>query len=697
MTTRDLSIRLSLKDGDAVRDGLRRLGDDGQKALQRIETASQPASKSLLALNAASGAARGGMEGLAGRAGALGGALQGMGGVGLAAAAGIGALTVALGAGLARAREAVRAFDGVAQAADRIGIATDALQELRFAGQQAGATTDQVDDALKELAIRAAEAAAGTGEAREAFDRLGISQDEVRANLGDLDGLFRLIAQRFSTLRTEADGVLTAEQLFGGAGGEYLVNLLRQGADRIAEFRDEARSLGLVIENDVLRRSQDMARQLDVASQVIETNLNSAFVDLAPILLSTAQLFADIARAVADLVDGFRDLENRSSRGLRERLQSLRTERDGLLAAPGAGLSPFVVGAPAVADAPRLREIEAEIERIEGILAGRDRAPPATRTPAPARLPASPETPAPRTPTPEARREEVDAVNDYVNSLRTSLELARMDEDQRRRTEAIMRAQALAMREGNSLTDEQAREIEGLVDATSRWERETQAAEDAQRRLQDAGRQIGLTFSSAFEEAILSGKSLRDVLEGMIEDVARLVIRLTVIEPLARSIAGALGGAGSGGGGGGGGGSTTGNIFGTIASAVIGSLFHGGGIAGEGSPETRTLPSAAWTDAPRYHGGGVAGLRPGEVPAILERGEGVFTREQMRALGDALSTPPAPVVPSVQVNVVNRSGTPVDAEQGTTRFDGEAMVLDVVLRAAQRPGPFRDGMRGAIA
>ena len=54
--------------------------------------------------------------------------------------------------------------------------------------------------------------------------------------------------------------------------------------------------------------------------------------------------------------------------------------------------------------------------------------------------------------------------------------------------------------------------------------------------------------------------------------------------------------------------------------------------------------------------------------------------------------------PNVEVNVINESGTPVDAEQsGGMRFDGNRYILDVVLKAAQRPGGFRDGMKGAMA
>jgi hypothetical protein len=42
------------------------------------------------------------------------------------------------------------------------------------------------------------------------------------------------------------------------------------------------------------------------------------------------------------------------------------------------------------------------------------------------------------------------------------------------------------------------------------------------------------------------------------------------------------------------------------------------------------VPALAFTGAPRLHDGGVLGLRSNEVPAILERGEEVLTRDDPR-------------------------------------------------------------------
>jgi len=51
-----------------------------------------------------------------------------------------------------------------------------------------------------------------------------------------------------------------------------------------------------------------------------------------------------------------------------------------------------------------------------------------------------------------------------------------------------------------------------------------------------AAEELGMTFASAFEDAIVSGNKLSDVLQGLAQDVMRLFIRQTVTKPLADSL-----------------------------------------------------------------------------------------------------------------------------------------------------------------
>jgi len=69
-------------------------------------------------------------------------------------------------------------------------------------------------------------------------------------------------------------------------------------------------------------------------------------------------------------------------------------------------------------------------------------------------------------------------------------------------------------------------------------------------------------------------------------------------------------------------GSASGSKGGLFGGAIIPGILHSGGIAGQdGYGHGRAFPASTWASAPRYHQGGIAGLRPGEVPAILEAGE----------------------------------------------------------------------------
>lgn len=84
--------------------------------------------------------------------------------------------------------------------------------------------------------------------------------------------------------------------------------------------------------------------------------------------------------------------------------------------------------------------------------------------------------------------------------------------------------------------------------------------------------ELGLSFTSAFEDAIVGGKGLSGVLKGLEQDILRIVTRKLVTEPLGNAITGAIGGGGGGG-------------IGGFFSSIFGKLFSadGGGFTGTGA------------------------------------------------------------------------------------------------------------------
>jgi len=110
-------------------------------------------------------------------------------------------------------------------------------------------------------------------------------------------------------------------------------------------------------------------------------------------------------------------------------------------------------------------------------------------------------------------------------------------------------------------------------------------------------------------------------------------------------------------------------------------IMHTGGIVGKGQPKTRTVQSILFEDAPRFHEGG---MLPGEMPAILKKGEGVFTPEQMAALGGGEAT----IINNVKVinNAPNTKTSQNENKNDSGGIDLEVMIDQINTKLISQPG-----------
>lgn len=144
------------------------------------------------------------------------------------------------------------------------------------------------------------------------------------------------------------------------------------------------------------------------------------------------------------------------------------------------------------------------------------------------------------------------------------------------------------------------------------------------------------TLQSTLEEFFTTGKfGFKEFITSIQREFARLAS-----EQIIRQIIGLAAGGGAF--------AANTTAFAYPAASAAATLFHSGGIVGaEGRGVS--VNASMFQRAPRFHGG----LMPNEFPAILQKGEGVFTKAQMKAMGGR------------SVNIVNNNnfstGVPVAA------------------------------------
>lgn len=156
--------------------------------------------------------------------------------------------------------------------------------------------------------------------------------------------------------------------------------------------------------------------------------------------------------------------------------------------------------------------------------------------------------------------------------------------------------------------------------------------------------EFGLSFSSAFEDAVVGGEKFSNVLKGLADDILRIIVRQQVTEPLGKAVSGI--------------------DWGGLFSNLI------GGTRANGGPVT----------------GGTSYL-------VGERGPEIFTPATTGRI-----TPNGAGGGPLTVRVVNESGNQVQASSATqsTAPDGSALI-EIVLAAAgdavaNRSGPLSRGL-----
>lgn len=258
---------------------------------------------------------------------------------------------------------------------------------------------------------------------------------------------------------------------------------------------------------------------------------------VSPEIAAARERSDEITRAIGDLVSELHQVN--------EDLRPLQTGLDE--GGGGGGMQAGIVDALVRRRIELSRQIRALMDEARSL-----------PTMPPAAAPASPAAPAvPSDPLADAtppisfgqparsRADQIDeannALSEFLRGLEHERQLAGLTTRERAIQEAQMRAQRIALEDGNSLTLEQLDAIRAIVGATIDLEEAQRAANDALAEGEAFATELGDTLADAIGRAATEFENFGDIARSVLADIQRLIVQTFIVGPIGNVLQGLAG------------------------------------------------------------------------------------------------------------------------------------------------------------
>lgn len=208
----------------------------------------------------------------------------------------------AVGGIFALANSTASLGDDVAKTSAKIGITSQALQELRYAGERSGISTQKLDSSMERFVKRLGEARQGSGAAAKAYEQLGLDANQL-AQLTPTQALAE-VADAMGNVENHTDRVALMAKFFGREG-VAMINMLNGGSEGLNQFARDARNVGYVLGNQAPGHAEEFKDALLDAQSSLQGMKNTIGAELMPAVTDLMRQFSGWMRENRDRVREF--------------------------------------------------------------------------------------------------------------------------------------------------------------------------------------------------------------------------------------------------------------------------------------------------------------------------------------------------------------------------------------------------------
>ena len=234
-----------------------------------------------------------------------------MGGlIGKAAKAATAAFAAAGTAAIAAAFQTAKYGDEVAKTAPKLGVSTDALQEMTYWADRNGVSSGNLERALGRLNQRIGDGTEGSSKYVDALNDMGVATVDVNGKVRDTEDVFTDAIMALQGIEEPSMRSAAAAEIFGTKLARDLMPALQDTALSIDEARQMAQDLGLVMDGDALQAAERFQDSWADIKDQIGAFIREAAIPLMTFMADTVfPLISEGIQVLRGLFDAFKEGE----------------------------------------------------------------------------------------------------------------------------------------------------------------------------------------------------------------------------------------------------------------------------------------------------------------------------------------------------------------------------------------------------
>lgn len=241
--------------------------------------------------------------------------------------AGIG---IAVSATLGQIESLIEGLGDLQDQADILDLNVEELQGLRYGFQLAGVDADKLNTGLQRFTSLVGDAAEGQGALAKVFSAAGVPLTDMNGELRSSSDLLREFADIMAATPEGAERLALATEVFGKAGRNLVLGLEggRSGLDAMVE---EARKAGAVLDEELVRRAEEIGDKWDALKMRIVARLEEIAVATAEALARAADevTLSDEEEAAAEALGNLLEIAREFQTALRGQADYLSNTEQG--------------------------------------------------------------------------------------------------------------------------------------------------------------------------------------------------------------------------------------------------------------------------------------------------------------------------------------------------------------------------------